>query len=142
MSHREKVAWLSLFAMAVTFVPYFALMASGALPLRPLPDLARVGWFALTTIVQVILLGVGHLALRLTAPEDARAPADERDSDITRKSVSAAYYVLMVGMIMVGCVMPFLHKGWDIVNAAILMIVVAEVVHYGIVVVSYRRQAP
>ena len=91
--------------------------------------------------MQVILLCAGHLALRLTAPADARAPADERDSAITRRSMSAACYVLMVGMILVGCVMPFLHKGWDIVNAAIFMIVVAEVVHYGIVAFSYRRQA-
>ena len=142
MSHREKVAWLSLIAMAVTFVPYFALMASGTLPLRPMPDLTRMGYFALTTIVQAILLVAGHVALRLTAPDDARAPADERDSAIARKSVSAAYYVLMVGMIVVGCVMPFLHKGWDIVNAAIFMIVLAEVVHYGIAAVSYRRPAP
>ena len=142
MSYREKIAWLSLFAIAVTFVPYFGLMASGTLPLRPMPDLARLGYFALTTIVQVILLVIGHIALRLTSPEDARAPADERDSAITRQSISAAYYVLMTGMIVVGCVMPFLDAGWAIVNGTIFMIVVAEVVRYGIVVVSYRRQAP
>jgi len=29
----------------------------------------------------------------------------------------------------------------SIVNAALFMIIVAELVHYGVVVVSYRRQA-
>ncbi len=36
--------------------------------------------------------------------------------------------------------MPFSFSGWAIVNAALLMIVAAEVVHYGVVVVSYRSQ--
>lgn len=57
-----------------------------------------------------------------------------------RRSISTAYYVLIAGMILVGCVMPFNSGGWTIVNAALLMIVLAEVVHYGVVVVSYRRQ--
>jgi hypothetical protein len=141
MPYREKIAWLSLIAIAVTFIPYFTLMASGTLPLRPMPDFNRLGYYALTTFVQVILLGIGHLALRLTAPEDARMPPDERDNAIARQSISAAYYVLIVGAILVGCVMPFLSVGWAIVNAMIFMIVLAEVVHYGVAVVSYRRQA-
>jgi hypothetical protein len=57
------------------------------------------------------------------------------------RSVTCAYYVLITGMILVGCVMPFNSGGWTIINAAILMIVVAELVHYGTVVFSYRRQA-
>jgi len=44
-------------------------------------------------------------------------------------------------MILVGCVMPFNSGGWKIVNAALFMIVAAEVVHYGVAAVSYRRQA-
>ena len=44
-------------------------------------------------------------------------------------------------MILVGCFMPFSSTGWTIVNAAIFWIVAAEVVHYGVVVASYRVQA-
>ena len=58
-----------------------------------------------------------------------------------RRATSTAYYVLMGGMILVGVVMPFTSTGWKIVNAALLMIVVAEIVHYGVIVSSYRRQA-
>lgn len=43
-------------------------------------------------------------------------------------------------MILVGCVMPFTHTGWSIVNAALFMIVTAELVGYGLVVLTYRRQ--
>jgi len=68
-------------------------------------------------------------------------PLDERDQAIKRRSVSSAYYVLIAGMILVGCVMPFNSRGWTIINAALFMIIAAEVVHYGVVVFSYRRQA-
>ena len=47
----------------------------------------------------------------------------------------------MAGMILVGVVMPFTESGWAITNAALFMIIVAEVVYYGIVVFSYRRHA-
>lgn len=138
MPYREKVAWLSLIAMAVTFGPYFTVMAL-APPAEPMPDLRTMAWFAGTAVTQVLILGLGHLVLRLKSPADARVPADERDRAIARRSISAAYYVLIVGMILVGIVMPFNKAGWQLINAAIMMIVLAEVVHYGVSVWSYRR---
>ncbi len=67
-------------------------------------------------------------------------PPDERDRAIMRRSISSAYYVLIAGMIVVGCVMSFSSSGWAIINAALVIIVAAEVIHYAIVVLSYRRQ--
>jgi len=136
MPYREKTAWLSLIAMFVTFGPYFTLVATRSAPSPPMPNLRQLGLFAATAIAQMLILGVGHLCLRRV-----RTPLDERDEVITRRSVSWAYYVLVGGMILVGCVMPFESSGWSIVNAALFMIIVAELVHYGVVVVSYRRQA-
>lgn len=141
MPYREKTAWLSLIAMVVTFGPYFTLISKHAFPSRGLPDLHQLGLLAVVVIAQVVLMGVGHLYLRLGAAQDARMPLDERDQTIMRRSVSSAYYVLIVGMILVGCVMPFNSSGWSIINAALFMIVAAEMVHYGVVVFSYRRQA-
>jgi len=138
--YREKTAWLSLFAMAVTFGPYFTIVAMGSLP-GALPNLRQLGLFAAAAILQMLILGVGHLYLRHGSPDDARTPLDERDRTIISRSISSAYYVLIVGMILVGCVMPFRSSGWSIINAALAMIVGAEVVHYGVVVLSYRRQA-
>lgn len=141
MPYREKTAWLSLLAMAITFGPYFTIVAARARPDEPLPNLFQLGLFAGTAIVQMLILGVGHLYLRRGSAQDAPMPLDERDRSIMRRSVSSAYYVLIVGMILVGCIMPFQSSGWTLVNAAIFMIIAAEFVHYGVVVISYRRQA-
>jgi len=140
MSCREKIAWLSLIAMAVAYGPYFTLIARGPIPWEPLPHLHPLGLFALASIVRMLILGAGYLYLRLS-PQEERPPRDERDRAIEHRSISAAYYVLITGMILVGCFMPFSSTGWSIVNAAILWIVAAEVVHYSVVMASYRVQA-
>jgi hypothetical protein len=137
---REKTAWLSLIAMVVTFGPYFALVGMFTHG-DALPNLRFLGVFAVAAIAQMIILGAGRFFLSCSAPEDARVPPDERDLAIMRRSISSAYYVLIGGMIVVGCVMPFNSGGWSIINAALLMIVVAELVHYGVAVASYRRQS-
>lgn len=138
MPHRERVAWLSLIAIALTFGPY-TLFITTSPPTAPLPDLRTMAFFAATTLSQALLLGIGHLWIRARWPEDARLPADERDRAIAQRAVGAAYHVLIVGMILVGCVMPFVATGWKLVNAAALTIVLAEIVHYGLTVWSYRK---
>ncbi len=135
MPYREKIAWLSLIAMAVTFGPYFVVVGT-AEPMGMLPYLRL---FGIAALAQMLILGFGHLYFRWMSPEEARLPMDERDRAIMFRSITNAYYVLIVGMILVGCVMPFNSSGWSIINAAIFMIVAAEVVHYGLVVVCYRR---
>jgi hypothetical protein len=141
MSYREKIAWLSLIAMAVAYVPYFMLVAGGPGPWEPFPRLHPLGLFAVVSLVRMLILGAGYLYLRLGSAREERSPLDERDRAIEHRSLSAAYYVLMAGMILVGCIMPISSKGWTLVNAAIFWIVVAEVVHYSVVVASYRVQA-
>lgn len=140
MPHREKVAWLSLVAMAAAFVPYFILAA-----IRPpgpsLPGLHQLARFAAAVTVQVIILAAGHAYFRLANAGDAIAPPDERDREIERRAITWAYYALVSGVIIVGVIMPFLARGWNIVNAALFAIVAAETVHYAGVGVSYRRQA-
>ena len=140
MPYREKTAWLSLIAIAVTFGPYFTIVSERHTP-GALPDLPQLRLFAITVIAQVILQVAGHIYFGVRSPREAKAPPDERDRTINRRSISSAYYVLIVGMILVGCVMPFKSSGWEIINTALLMIVLAEIVRYGVAVFSYRRQA-
>jgi hypothetical protein len=141
MPYREKTAWLSLFAMIVTFGPYFVYVAMDHRLPRPLPDLHELTYYAFITIAELLILGIGHLVLRLKSPEEARTPPDERDQEIKRRSLSSAYYVMIFGMIQVGCIMPFMNKGWTLVHASIFMIVAAEVTRLSVTVISYRRQA-
>lgn len=140
MPYREKSAWLSLIAMAVVFVPYF-ILSSQRVPDNALPDLRQLLLFFEAVLVQVLILGAGQYWIRRAAPTESRLPPDERDRVIERRSIQLAYYVLISGSIMVGCVMPFYARGWRIVNAAILAIVIAELVHYGSAIWNYRAQA-
>lgn len=141
MAYREKIGWLSLFAMALTFGPYFVLVAMHVYPDAALPDVRQLILFGVTAVAQAFIIGAGHLYFRRSSPDEARMPPDERDRAIMQRSISSAYYVLIAGMIMVGVMMPFNSGGWKIVNAALFMIVTAEVVHHGVAVASYRRQA-
>ncbi len=141
MSYREKVAWLSLIAMVGAFGPYFAIVAAGILPSAALPNLRQLALYAVAVLVQLLILGVGRLYLRHASPLEARTPPDERDRVIQRRSINAAYFVLLAGTIEVGVILPFTANGWTIVNAALFAIVAAEIVHYAVVAVSYRRQA-
>jgi hypothetical protein len=141
MPYREKTAWLTLIAMAVTFGPYFVIVALGVLPREALPDLRQLGLFGVAAVAYGLIVGIGYLSLRRISPEEAHTPPDERDRVIMRRSTTFAYYVLIFGMIQVGVVMPFTSSGWTIINAALFTIVAAEVVRYGVMVLSYRRQA-
>jgi hypothetical protein len=106
-----------------------------------LPGLHQLALFAAAVTLQVVILGAGHAYLRLASRDDAVLPADERDRDIERRAITWAYYVLVSGVILVGFIMPFYARGWAIVNAALVVILAAEVVHYAGIGLGYRKQA-
>ena len=64
MPHREKIAWLSLLAMALTVVPYLTFMALNP-PGEGMPNLPVLGLYAATAVAQAVVLGLGYLVLRL-----------------------------------------------------------------------------
>ena len=140
MPFREKSAWIALVAMVLCYGAYFALAARHpqTVPTEP-ATVANLALFGAATIAQVVIMVVAHIAVALAAPQDARAKPDERDRAILRRSYFAAYHVLLAGMIIVGCVMPFNAGGWRIINAALLTIVAAEVVRHLTIISSYRR---
>jgi uncharacterized membrane protein len=138
MAYREKTAWLTLTCMVIAYAVYFGwviLVDHGADP----SPLAMLWWFGSVTGVQAIVVIIGSILLAVQARRDAQARPDERDRAIARRGASIGYYVLMVGMILVGVVMPFEDSRWAIINTALLALVAAEAVKYAIVVASYRR---
>lgn len=139
MAYREKIAWLSLLAMLLVFAPYFTWTELHP-PVDPLPDFHQLRLYALTCLAWGLILVLGHIALRRANPGEAGLPLDERDLAIKYRSRDCAYGVLLVGLIVVGCVMPFRSHVWEIVNTAIFVIVLAEVTHYSFIIFCYRRQ--
>lgn len=138
MAFREKMAWLTLATMAVAYGIYFSLIgrpgAAGA------PRLLDIVWtFGPIAAAQAIVVIIGAVLLAITARREARAPADERDRAIARRGSGIAYYILLVGMILVGIVMPFSDTPFRIVNAALAAIVLAEAVRHIVILLSYRR---
>jgi hypothetical protein len=138
MAFREKIAWLTLITMLVAYGAYFAVIgpASGFGAER----MVDIIWsFGAVAAAQAVAMSVGAILIAVTARKEANAPADERDRAIARRGASIGYYVLIVGMILVGVVMPFGEAPWRIVNAALAAIVLAEAAHQAVVLLSYRR---
>jgi uncharacterized membrane protein len=138
MAFREKIAWLTLGTMVVAYGIYFGIVGPAV---RFGEDrMIDIIWsFAIVATGHAIAVIVGAILIALLSRKEASAPADERDRAIARRGATIGYYVLIVGMILVGVVMPFSEAPWRIVNTALLAIVVAEVTHQAVVLLSYRR---
>jgi hypothetical protein len=134
MAWREKVAWLTLLCMVVAYSVYFGLTA-----MAPRSTLQQLLLFGQVTIVQGIVVIIASITLSLMAGKEARAKPDERDRAIGRRGAGIAYFFLMGGIIVVGVVMPFMEQGWRIVNAALLSLVIAEIIRHVVIIWSYRR---
>ncbi len=138
MAFREKMAWLTLGTMLVAYGIYFGIVGPAA---RFGEDrMVDIIWsFGLVAAAHAVATIVGAVAIAILSRKEASAPADERDRAIARRGGTIGYYVLIVGMIVVGVVMPFSEPPWKIVNTALLAIVIAELVHQAVVLLSYRR---
>lgn len=133
MVAREKFAWVWLLTMIVTYAAYFtALILVGETTFA-----AQIVLFAAAAISQVAIIAVASAMIALQHKDELSG--DERDRVIDHRASAIAYQVLICGMILVGCLMPFSHAGWDIFHAAVLAIVVAEIVRHALIVAAYRR---
>ena len=137
MNFREKTAWLNVIAMVAAYSLYFGLLLFGHPAGREVfPMLWLFGSIAVAHALTVI---VGTVILSALAPKSERARADERDRAIRRRGATMAYYVLLVGMMVVGVYRPFIESGVPHANAGLFAIVAAELVNSAVVLVSYRR---
>lgn len=132
MVAREQFAWVWLLTMLVTYPAYFiAIILMG-----PMPSIVQILVFGVTAIVQVVIIAVASAVIALQHRQ--ALGRDERDRAIEHRASAFAYNWLICGMILVGCLMPFGHSGWDIFHAAVLVIAVAEILRHGLIVAMYR----
>ncbi len=102
MSYREKIAWWSLAAMLLCYIPYFTLVATGVFPGRELPDLQELLVFGITATGHALILGLGYLWCRRQSPAEVKAPMDERDRAIEYRGTRAGLFCADGGH----------HTGW------------------------------
>lgn len=136
MPFREKIAWISVVTTILVWGCYFGFMiATGG---RLSGSIYFAGFFG-AAIIQAILATVASIVTAIMAPGDASAGSDERDRAIARRSYAWAYPVLLS---LVVCVAASIHLGARPVQMAYGImgaIVLAEIVHYGVQIISYRR---
>lgn len=138
MAFREKMAWLTLGTMLVAYAVYFGVVGPSVEFGRS--RLIDVIWsFGAVAAAHAVMMILGSIAIAVASTKEAQAPADERDRAIARRGSTIGYYVLLVGMILVGVVMPFSEPSWKIVNTALLAIVLAEAARDVVILLSYRR---
>jgi membrane protein YqaA with SNARE-associated domain len=141
MAYRERVAWMLLLSILVTLGPYliYVYMVQQNQPM-PMPGFDQLKIYAVASSSFALLVGLGYWVLRVKYPSEAKTPADERDNAIERHTYRIGYVILLTGIIYVGIFKPFVASGWPIVNDAIAIVFIAEVVRDIIIVRSYYVQ--
>jgi len=138
MSFREKSAWITLVSVLVCFGVYFGSILGGAVRPR---GIETVHLFLLCAIALVLLqIGLHAVAARLD-PHEARAPRDEREWLIQHRSHTVGYYVLMVMVLLLGAPAHFGHPVPDLLNFALLDVVIAALAVSVAQIVMFRRGA-
>lgn len=103
------------------------------------PDLNRLA----TLAIPLVFMAVTALSVKLFNIRQVfgqgRDLVDERDKLIESRASALAYQVLMIGMIVVGFVLPFSATRWELIDTAFFAIVVAEIVHSVVIVRAYRQ---
>ena len=138
MAFREKIAWLNFGALIVAYAAYFGVVGRTAEFGKN--NLVDIIWsFGPLAVVHAIVVIVGSIAIAIASANDAKRPTDERDRAIVQRSNTAGYYTLLVGTLLVAVVMPFSEPSYKIVNVGLAVVVFAEMLRSGVILVSYRR---
>ena len=136
MSFREKTAWITLVSVFLCFSAYFGAIATGYV--RGFRSL----FLLLICVIGLVVLQVAlHIVAAVTSPREARAPKDEREALIQWRSQSLGYYVLTA--LTLGLLVPLHlgHSALDMLNFALLDVVIATLVVAGAQIVMFRRDA-
>lgn len=136
MSPLEKRAWLALWSQCPPYAVYFLVLA--AWPMWLTTFLERIAFLAIVAGAHAIAYLIG-LTLLKRQERGEELLLDERDHAIDARATRVAYFVMLVGMIVVGVVMPFSDADWKITNTALFAIVLAETVRYALIVLGYRK---
>lgn len=138
MSFREKSAWITLLTVLVCFGVYFGTMLTGQVAARGFARLHLL----IECVVGLAVLQAGlHIVAAVLSPKEAQAPRDEREKLIDARAHTFGYYVLVVGVLALGVPGHMGHGAIDLMNFALLAVVVATLAVTLAQIVMYRRGA-
>ncbi len=137
MSFREKLAWVTLLSVLLSFGSYIvwvlADFAHGDARTNGLVFLASVGAF-------VILQTGLSLAALWTTPRDGRSPRDERERLIQGRSHTIGFYVLVVLVLLLGVPLHLGHAAaHQLMFFALMGVVITVLVVSAAQIVMFRR---
>jgi hypothetical protein len=136
MSFREKAAWITLVSVLLCFGVYFGSIATHQISGR--------GWGSIHLLIRCVgayvVLQIGlSLAAMWTTPRDGRSPRDERERLIQARSHTLGYHVLVVLVLALGLPLHLGHPAADLMNFALLDVVIAGLVVAVAQIVMFRR---
>ena len=138
MSFREISAWITLTSVLLCFGVYFGSLATGQVRA---PSFATIHLLlACVSALVVLQIGLHAMAARLT-PNSNRAPRDEREGLIQTRARALGYYVLMAGVLALAIPGHMDISRIDLLNFALLDVVVATLVVSAAQIVMFRRGA-
>jgi uncharacterized membrane protein len=138
MHSKERTAWAWLICLLMAPSLYFVWLRHLNV-LSDSTDLSRLANLAIPLVVMALVaLGVKLVNIR-NAHKEGKEILDERDQLIEARASAVAYQILMVGMIVVGMVMPFSANRWELIDTSFFAIVLAEGVHTALILRAYRN---
>ncbi len=137
MSFREKSAWISFVTILLVFGAYFwnvRQVLAGNVEFGAAFKV-EVGLLVAFVVIEIVL----HAALAMQAPNEARAPRDEREWLIEMRSTRVAFQVLVVGALACVGLIHITRNAWGIAQHVLLAVVVAQLVRFGGQIFYFRR---
>jgi heme A synthase len=136
MSFREKSAWIALVSVLVCFGAYFGALAMHLIGGRGLPALHLL--LACAIAFAALRAALMFIAAR-TTPAEERKLRDERELIIQARSHTLGFYVLVALVLALGVPGHLGHPTPDLLNFALLDVVIAGVVVALAQIVMFRR---
>jgi hypothetical protein len=137
MSFREKSAWISFVSILLVFGAYFwnvGRVLAGRVGQRSAYGVS-IGLLVAFVLLEIVL----HIAVAAQAPDEARAPRDERERLIEMKATRVAFQVLVVGALAGVGTLHVTRSAWVMSQVVLLAVVVAELVRFGGQILYFRR---
>lgn len=133
MPFREKTAWIAVVSMTLIYANYFWGVMS-----RPHGGSQFKG--LLGTVIALVVVQVAlTIIAAIFAPNDAKAPRDEREKLIDLRATRVAYAGLATGVALACFFGAFDPPLVFNANALLFILVVTEIMRCSCLIIQYRR---